>query len=368
MVKLLHTSDLQLDAPFRFLGERGSQHRRQLCETLRRIVDLAAVGYDALLIAGDLFDTPRPQGATVDFVCEQLGRLSIPVCILPGNHDGAGEGTVYQHTRFPANVLLFSEEHTCHLLPELDLALYGRPLPSAASRQSPLRGLAPDAPARWHVALAHGNLVRPDIPDPPRPVRSEEIAGCGMHYVALGDWHAYADCSQGPVVACYSGAPEPTATTQSGAGYVVRIELEGAGARTHPLRVGRITARELSVDVTGKTPAQVAEEIRTHADAHCMLRVALTGLAPLGTLLDPAQLEEELSPAFYYLACELLCHPELDSVGALDGEFDGGSAVLARFVQMMRERIASADDDASRRRAEEALQLGVALLQGRRVL
>ena len=65
MLKILHTSDVQLDAPFRFLGETGSRHRQQLRKTFRRIVGLAAEGgFDLLLIAGDLFNDNRPRQVT----------------------------------------------------------------------------------------------------------------------------------------------------------------------------------------------------------------------------------------------------------------------------------------------------------------
>ena len=84
MIKIIHTSDVQLDAPFRFLGEKGAQHRRQLRETFGKIIDLAnGGGYQLLLIAGDLFNDNRPGRDTVNFVIRKLSELSIPVCILP---------------------------------------------------------------------------------------------------------------------------------------------------------------------------------------------------------------------------------------------------------------------------------------------
>jgi len=82
MVKILHTSDVQLDAPFHFLGVKGQQHRQQLRETFRRIVDMVAEAeFDLLLITGDLFNDNRPHQDTIDFVVSQLSRLDTPVCI-----------------------------------------------------------------------------------------------------------------------------------------------------------------------------------------------------------------------------------------------------------------------------------------------
>ncbi len=108
-VKLLHTSDLQLDAPFTFLGVGGQRHRKQLLDTFSSVVELSE-GVDLLVIAGDLFDSNRPLQSTIDLVTRVLGKLSIPVCILPGNHDFYNEKSVYRRVVFPSNVTIFTDE------------------------------------------------------------------------------------------------------------------------------------------------------------------------------------------------------------------------------------------------------------------
>ena len=84
-MKILHTSDLQLDAPFKFLGTRGRTHRQQLRETFASILEKAeSDGYDILLIAGDLFDSNNPSQRTLEFVIDAFQQCRIPICILPG--------------------------------------------------------------------------------------------------------------------------------------------------------------------------------------------------------------------------------------------------------------------------------------------
>ena len=72
MIRILHTADIHLDAPFRFLGHAGAKHRTQVRATFQRVLDLAS-SYDLLLISGDLFDTPHPAQATVDWALAALG-------------------------------------------------------------------------------------------------------------------------------------------------------------------------------------------------------------------------------------------------------------------------------------------------------
>jgi len=366
MLRILHTSDVQLDAPFGFLGHRGKDHRKRLRETFGRIVDLAQrSGFDLLLIAGDLFDSNRPHQTTVDFVSMTLDQLSIPVCILPGNHDCYNDHSIYRRVRFPDNVYVFTEQPTVHAFPGRNLAVYGNPIQSARSRRSPLRDLTPSADVRWHVAMAHGNIDRPDLNVASRPIRREEIRDSGMDYVALGDWHAFADYSEGEVTAYYAGAPEPTALGQTGAGYVACVELDDTGVRVRRERVGSVTTDELTLSVTGRTSVDIIQAIREHADPNLMLQVTLTGLTEVGTVLYLDALERELAPGFYHFACADQSHPQIEAISADDYPEE---LVIGRFVRLMQGRIDQAESESEQRRAERALQLGVALLGRKEIL
>ena len=365
-MRMLHTSDVQLDAPFHFLGDKGQRHRQQLRETFRRIVDMAVEAeFDLLLITGDLFNDNRPRQDTLDFVASQLGRLDIPVCILPGNHDCYDGTSAYRKARFPDNAIIFTEQPTIREFAELDVAVYGNAILSTQSRLSPLRGLTRTGTTRWHVAMAHGNLVRPDIVDPLRPLRPEEISASGMDYVAMGDWHAFADYSQGRVKAFYSGAPEPTAVDQKGAGYVACIEMDGNGVQVHPELVGTVSTDEIPVEISGKSVAQIVEEFQARADPNLMLKVTLSGLMDPGAVLDTEKLEQELASYFYHIECSDQSHPQLATISPDDFAEE---LVVGKFVRLMQSRIKDATDDTQRRQAEQALQVGVALLQGKRVL
>ena len=370
MLKITHTSDLQLDARFRFLGKKGPETRRLLRETFRRIVDLAIEAKDDLvLIAGDLFDSNRPQQDTLEYVALQLERLHIPVCILPGNHDCYDASSVYRRAQFPDNVVVFAQRPTIQVFHDLDVTVHGNPILSNGSRDGPLSGLTRTGSTRWHIAMAHGNMVRPDISDPPRPIQPGEIAASGMDYVALGDWHAYADQSSGNVTAFYSGAPMPIAFSQKGAGFVAHVEMDESGVRVQPRQVGALAASEISADVSGQSTASLVETLvealRARANQQLMLKVTLSGLLGLGTVLDTEALEQELAPHFYHIQCS---DQSLPQVAESTIEDYGKDTVIGRFIRLMQRRTEGATDDAERRRAERALQLGVALLQGKKVL
>jgi len=210
-----------------------------------------------------------------------------------------------------------------------------------------------------HDISVHRKLTRRDF------LRLAALAGGSFVTTVVPGERTFADYSQGGVKAFYSGAPEPTALDQKGAGYVACIEMDQSGVRIRPERVGTISADEMSVDVSGKPVTQVVEEIQARADPHLILQVRLSGLMDLGALLDTERLEQELASHFYHIECADQSHPQLLTISPDDFPEE---LVIGKFVRLMQARIEAAADDIARRRLEQALQLGVALLQDRRVL
>jgi exonuclease SbcD len=365
-MKLLHTSDLQLDAPFTFLGDGGQRHRKQLQATFCSILDLAQQGgYSMLLFVGDLFNSNHPLQATVDYVVSMLGGLSIPVCILPGNHDCYDATSIYRRTTFPINVTVFTDEIDEKMFPELDLALYGRAITGKETKDKPLGGLQPRLKARWHVAMAHGNVVTGLVEDPPRPIHLKDIEKCGMDYVALGDWHSYADYSQGGVRAVYCGAPEPMAFDQQGAGSIASVSLSDEGVHIEPIRVGRIRAERIELDISGLNEAEILDLLLKRAGPEEMVEAILSGLPEVGVIVDTERIESHLHAHFYALRVRDQSHPQLGELSVADYPPEH---IIGRFIGIMKDGIRAAPDPRSATRFEQALQLGVALLQGKDVL
>lgn len=87
-MRLLHTADFHVGKQLHHLDRTN-----EIVETLHEIIEIAKdAKVDAILIAGDLFDTANPsataQQALFNFFV-QLSREKIPVVALAGNHDSA---------------------------------------------------------------------------------------------------------------------------------------------------------------------------------------------------------------------------------------------------------------------------------------
>jgi exonuclease SbcD len=365
-MKILHTSDIQLDAPFLFLGKGGKRHRKQLRDTFASVLEMAQTrDYQMLLVAGDLFNSNRPLQSTVDSVIRLLGKLSIPVCVLPGNHDPYDATSIYRRTVFPSNVTIFHDGVKAKMFPELDCAVYGNAVTSKAGEGRPLVGIQPHLEARWHIAMAHGNIVTGLVHSPDRPIQPGEIAGCGMHYLALGDWHSYADHSQGSVQAFYSGAPEPMGYDQEGAGFVASVILDEEGVQVEKTRVGKIRAQQVNMNISGHNEAEILDLIMEYAGEENMVDVVLSGITELSTFVDSERMEMLLSPHFYTIRVRDESHPRLSDISTVDYPPEH---IISRFIEVMKDQIHQATDIGSACLAEQALQIGVALLEGKDVI
>src|SRR5574344_1163985 len=88
-MRILHTADLHIGKKIHGYSLLDEQ-RKILLEEIPRIIRNEKI--DAVLIAGDLYDTSVPAAPSVvlcnDFITE-LSNFEIPVFIIPGNHDSA---------------------------------------------------------------------------------------------------------------------------------------------------------------------------------------------------------------------------------------------------------------------------------------
>ena len=199
--RILHTSDLHLER----LADKA-------CDSLTVVIDYAiSQRVDMVIIAGDLFDHNRIENELVDFVVEQLGRLPVPVVILPGNHDCLVPGSVYEEAGFlySDNIHLFTSPQGEVLeLPELGISMWGKCIDTYDVDVLPLEGMPqPEQDGRWHVAVGHGYYVDGESPIfPSYHIRREEVVNSGWDYIALGHVPMFRGVCREPV-AYYCGSP-----------------------------------------------------------------------------------------------------------------------------------------------------------------
>jgi DNA repair exonuclease SbcCD nuclease subunit len=336
-------------------------------EAIRRQVDL-------FVVAGDLFDSRSPGRDSLQTALEGFRRLEeagIRVVVLPGTHDPDEPDSVWHvaglEKDFSGLHILLGEGVVERCFADLALTVLARPSSSRSSLENPLSGLEAGEREGYVIGLAHGSLdIGEPAPSQECPIKREEIARSGLSYLALGHWHKPMDASSGEVTAWYCGSPEVLYPKDSGAGKVLLVTLARDGTRVEPLEVGCSKSSSITLLAEDLPDRRAIEEaIGRHSDSDLMLEVRIRGVRHFQCDWGPEALEEieaEMSSGFLFLR---IIDESQTRISQEDLERYPDFTVAGRFVRLMEERIGRAAGEEERRVAEEALQIGLALLQGR---
>lgn len=343
-MRFVHTADWQIGKPFARISDPRkralvNQARVAVVGRIGRVVE--EQGAEFVLVAGDLFDSPSVDKATVSAACGAIGRIPVPVIAIPGNHDHAGPGSIWEQEFFmrereqlAPNLVVLTEPGVYRIKSAFILAC---PLRARTGWADPTEWVR--TPETWvpsegtggsrgeaegeaggfgsrdgvegpRIVLAHGStqvfVGRCDDED-----ELERTSGSGfidlsrlpdhlLDYIALGDWHGTKQV--GPK-AWYAGTPEPDRFAKSGEydpGNILVVDVEPGGEpRVNSVHVGELRWAQLSLDVSGATGVQTAvariEKAVGFGVDEALLRLELSGsvdIAAAGELERVLQSQE----------------------------------------------------------------------------
>lgn len=385
MLRLLHTADVHLGARHADLGDRAATQRERQFAAFVATIDLAlAEKVDLVLIAGDLFDSNVQPKRSVERAAAQLQRLvdaRIRLVIAPGTHDVFDRASIYRAYDLAAMagavgsdlVTVLDPDHPDVHLKSLDVVVHGRCFATKRAPHSPLDGLdtSKDDRATWHVGLLHAAFAIEGKTDGDDVViTNEEIAATHLDYLALGHWHSTQKGKAGKTSWAYSGAPEPIALDQDGAGNVLLVSLDEHDGRkrvtVEERRVGKTRVEKVQLDAAsvGSQPSLVAR-LAERADPDLVLDVEVIGVKPDELDVHVDEVEAELAERFLKLRVRDR------SVAPLpEGPAVSADTVLGAFIRDLEAQIAEAearDDQATSNELRDSLRLGRLLLSGAEV-
>jgi DNA repair exonuclease SbcCD nuclease subunit len=235
VLKFLHTADWHLGRQFKSFGaenERKLGHAR--LGAVERLL-LAAERWEvqAVLCAGDLFDTPNPSSDWWESLTNAFQRhkwQGRPVILLPGNHDPLLADSIWRNEAFRRRLPNFV--HIVDRVPfELELSkeavLYAVPCQSKAGQNDPTESIPERAPndERIRIGMVHGSTFDAKDCQTNFPIHRDAVVRRGLDYLAIGDTHGFRyvppDRKHPPTI--YPGAPEPTAFDEIDAGSVAVV-------------------------------------------------------------------------------------------------------------------------------------------------
>ena len=380
MFKLLHASDIHIGAKFSSFGEKAAAQRQALLDAFAKIINLAiSEQVQLLLIAGDLFDSNFPSYQSVSFVKGQLKKLDnagIRAVILPGTHDCLSRDSIFKRENFTAgmaHVFIFDNpEETQKEFPELDLTIFGKPNLSNKSPDSPLAFLkVRDSESKYKIAMAHGSVqIEGKAAPDDLPISFQDIADSGMDYIALGHWHGAQDFSSGKVKAWYAGSPEITYQEGKGGlgqGYALIVEIGQNGTNVSPIKITDKEIKEINFDlqIFENKKEALYQEIEKLANPNLILSVSLSGFADAENLLSFQKIEEDFQNKFFYIKVKNNLSLRLEDVNSRNYPEE---LVLGQFVRVMQDKISKATNDEEKSILKDALQIGIAELEGKNII
>lgn len=257
--KILHTADWHLGLKFpSFSPDAAQKLTRARLEVVERILlEAEQHEVDAVLCAGDLFDSTQPGRDWWEGLAKLLqarpwsarGPGARPVFLLPGNHDPLKPGSPYEagsafRRQLPDFVHVVDDDEFRYEFGEV-AELCARPCRSEAGQKD----LALQLPAReagdlrWRIGMVHGTTF--DLPDHQIyfPIAEDAAEQRGFDYLAIGDTHRFRDVrprAHAPMV--YPSAPEATGFDERDTGYCALVFFPDERSRrplVEPLPVGQ---------------------------------------------------------------------------------------------------------------------------------
>ncbi|MCM2266543.1 MAG: metallophosphoesterase [Elusimicrobiales bacterium] len=281
MAKILHTADLHIT---------DGEEKNYCYGVLDEIIALAAAERaDALVLAGDLFDSFGDFEALRKEVCRKFEPLAATGCrviYIPGNHEARGSQA--DLSAYNLDPVLFCAARPFSLVEAGDAEFLCVPHADSYDGYRDWK-VPPKQSGLCRVAVVHA--LNSSIYSGPEEetdsrtgVMDEDIfARFGVDYAAFGHVHSGRQQTLGGVVACYPGSPRVWRAHPREAGQksVCLVETSGAGVsvRVLPLKAaGEYREYSLPLDLAGALAPAAVEKLLAAAGALDLVAVSLTGV------------------------------------------------------------------------------------------
>ena len=343
-VKILHTADLHLGMRFASgaytpqVQEDLSNARFEALDNLVRVANKQQS--DLLVIAGDLFDSPRvSRGDTLraaTILKDFEGQITL---ILPGNHDyiqkiddpiwpsflnNAGQNTILLKDPKPYDL----RSHG------LDLTIYPAPCVSRHSKENVVGWVTQsikDKQTTLGVGIAHGSMtgLSPDFKQDYYPMSEAELHKAGVDLWLMGHTHIrYPDEEDGTQARIFfPSTPEPDGFDCRHPGYAWSIEIdENEHIHYHSIQTGSYRFFDLERQMDDEDDMdRIKTEFHSMNTTKHLVRLKLKGRIPNELYDERESFLDELERSVLYLAADVSELFRQITTMDIDQEFKTGS-------------------------------------------
>ncbi|QYJ24068.1 DNA repair exonuclease [Achromobacter sp. ES-001] len=285
MTHFLHTADWQIGRQYgQFETDDAALLAEARFDVVARLAALATErDVDAVLVAGDVFDTQGVSDRTIRRLFAAMTAYAGPWVMIAGNHDAALADSVWSRAAqldcIPANVHVPTQIGVVDL-PDINVAVLAAPLTQRHTYDDVTQAFdsLDTEPGRVRVGLAHGSVAGrlPDTIDATNPIAPDRAARARLDYLALGDWHG---CLAIDTRTWYAGTPEQDRFRNNEPGYVldVRIDTPGATPVVERVAIGKYRWSAWAETISLPSDAHALAEKLSALRAEDVLRLDVQG-------------------------------------------------------------------------------------------
>jgi len=361
MIRFIHTSDWHLGAAFSVLPpDLASARRVEQKKAIEQIADFAiSEKVDLFLAAGDIFNSQTPSALDIVFVQNIFSKLTnsgIKVFAIPGTHDAYEAGGFWDKlsVESSASIIFTGAGLQNYALQDFDLTIFGYPYRKANHHERVLKEFAnEEINAKNSILLFHGSWENRGIElTKGYPFTTEEINTLPFSYIALGDYHKFAQVG---AKAAYSGAPLGLdfSAGELGPKSFILGEIENGKTTVKPIELQTTEFSNQEIDLTTVSPAQLLADLSAQKNSQQYLRVELSGIPSLEMAAFISNLKNDISPYFAYA--------EIKENLAIPNVAEDESTYFGMYCKKLKEMIAKENDEKRQKVLQKALVLGIGL-------
>ena len=310
-MKIIHVADVHLDSKMlrNFDRDKAKERRHEILSTFTRMVDYAVDNeVEAILIAGDLFDTGRVSALARNTVLDTISmHPDIDFYILRGNHDR--DNFLSENGDMPSNLKTFTGRWSSYELDDDGLVVLTATELSKSNANSIYSTLVLDS-SKLNIVMLHGQDTVAAPKDVTEIVNVRELKNKFIDYLALGHVHSYkSERLDYRGVYCYPGCLEGRGFDEVGEhGFVLLdVDTDKKTVSNTFIPFAKRNIYEIRVDVTGTSTtsdiiSMINNEITVRNIATCnMIKLVLFGEMDVEAEKDTEYIRKNYEGTFYHV-------------------------------------------------------------------
>ena len=249
-MKIIHCSDLHLDSKMEtnLSSIKAKERKQEILNTFEKMVSYAGENdVDAIIIAGDLFDSARITNSTKTRVLNIISKnKNIKFLYLCGNHDEDNFISLLEDK--PENLYVFDKKWTTFDVGNVKISGVAIDENNCNTIYDTLNLKAEDL----NIVVLHGQISSYNSKDRAENINLTKLKNKNIDYLALGHIHEYVqDKLDKRGVYCYSGCLEGRGFDECGAKGFVMLDIDEKSIKPQFVSFAKRQLTELEFDITG---------------------------------------------------------------------------------------------------------------------